>query len=68
MALTYGSEADWVRVLAGSGCELATRSRRVRLGDPELVRDDQRRLVPTAVRPALRVLGVTGFLRLRKVA
>lgn len=35
IALTYGSESDWVKnVLAAGSCELQTRGRRVRLFNP----------------------------------
>jgi deazaflavin-dependent oxidoreductase (nitroreductase family) len=65
VALTYGADADWVKnVLAADGCELVTRGRRLRLVAPEIVRDDRQRLVPAAVRPLLRFMRVTEFLRL----
>ena len=35
IALTYGSESDWVRnVLAAGGCEIAARRRRYQVGIP----------------------------------
>jgi deazaflavin-dependent oxidoreductase (nitroreductase family) len=65
VALTYGAEAEWVKnVLAAGGCELITRGRRHRLVAPEVVRDDQQRLAPAAIRPFLRFMRVTEFLRL----
>jgi deazaflavin-dependent oxidoreductase (nitroreductase family) len=68
VALTYGSEAQWVRnVLAGGGCELETRGRTVALTRPRLVRDERRRAVPPPVRPVLRLLGVAEFLELEPV-
>jgi deazaflavin-dependent oxidoreductase (nitroreductase family) len=68
IALTYGASAEWVKnVLADGGCELITRGRRHRLAEPELVRDEARTLVPAPVRPVLRAIGVTDFLRLRPV-
>jgi deazaflavin-dependent oxidoreductase (nitroreductase family) len=40
LALTYGSESDWVKnVLAAGSCELQTRRRRVRLSDPRIETD-----------------------------
>lgn len=63
IALTYGSEAEWVKnVLAAGGCELIVRGRRRRVASPEVVHDD--RLVPSAVRPMLHFMRVTEFLRL----
>lgn len=64
-ALTYGSHVDWVRnVLAAGGCSMTTRGRRVRLVDPELIVDPDRRLVPQPVRAVLGLLRVTEFLRM----
>jgi deazaflavin-dependent oxidoreductase (nitroreductase family) len=65
IALTYGADAHWVRnVLAAGSCEIQTRGRRVRLTDPEVVRDPERRLVPAPVRPFLGALRVTEFMLL----
>ena len=65
MALTYGTNADWVKnVLAAGGCELRTRRRTVRLESPRLVHDESRRGVPPVVRLALRVGHVADFLSL----
>ncbi|HKO32431.1 MAG TPA: nitroreductase family deazaflavin-dependent oxidoreductase [Candidatus Limnocylindria bacterium] len=66
VALTYSSQVDWVRnVLAAGGCELETGGRVVRLTDPELFVDPQRRLMPFPVRQFLGLVNVTEFLRLR---
>jgi deazaflavin-dependent oxidoreductase (nitroreductase family) len=65
VALTYGAESDWVKnVLAEGGCDLVTRGRTVHLGAPEIFHDETRRSVPRLVRPILRLLGVTDFMRL----
>jgi deazaflavin-dependent oxidoreductase (nitroreductase family) len=65
IALTYGI-GDWVRnVLAAGHCELETRGRRVRLVDPRVAHDPDRRKVPPGVRPILRLIGVADFLHLR---
>lgn len=65
IALTYGSDADWVKnVLAASSCELEVDCRRVHLAHPRIVRDPRRRLVPALVRPILRLVGVKDFLEL----
>jgi deazaflavin-dependent oxidoreductase (nitroreductase family) len=66
IALTYGRESEWVRnVLAAEGCELITRGRRMRLTSPEIRHDERQRLVPRAIRPALRLLRVADFMQLR---
>ena len=54
VALTYSSQVDWVRnVLGAGGCELETGGRVVRLTDPELFVDRERRLMPFPVRQFL---------------
>jgi hypothetical protein len=66
IALTYGSQVNWVRnVLAAGECELETGGRVVRLTDPELFVDPSRRLMPFVVRIFLGLMNVTEFLRLR---
>ena len=66
IALTYGTEAEWVRnVLAALGCQLVTRGRRQRLAASAIVHDKSRQLVPPPVRPILRLLRVDDFLRLK---
>jgi deazaflavin-dependent oxidoreductase (nitroreductase family) len=66
VALTYGTESEWVRnVRTAGGCELITRGRRKRVGSPEIRHDESRRLVPALVRPVLRLLRVTDFMHLR---
>jgi deazaflavin-dependent oxidoreductase (nitroreductase family) len=65
IALTYGSDVQWVRnVLAAGGCELETRGRTIMLSDPRVVRDPSANLVPQPVRTFLRLMHVTEFLRL----
>ncbi|HEY3018491.1 MAG TPA: nitroreductase family deazaflavin-dependent oxidoreductase [Gaiellaceae bacterium] len=66
IALTYGTESDWVRnVLAAGGCALVRRGRRTQLTAPALFHDESRRPVPRLVRPMLRLLGVADFMRVR---
>jgi deazaflavin-dependent oxidoreductase (nitroreductase family) len=66
IALTYGTESEWVRnVRTTGGCELITRGTRTRVGSPEIRHDESRQLVPALVRPVLRLLGVTDFMHLR---
>jgi deazaflavin-dependent oxidoreductase (nitroreductase family) len=65
-ALTYGRDVNWVRnVVAAGECTITTRGRKVRLVEPELIRDPTRRLVPWPVRVILRLLRVSHFLRMR---
>ncbi len=67
IALTYGSNTDWVRnVLAAGGCSLAVRGKQVQLGDPRIVTYEERRPVPAVVRQMLGLLGVTEFLFLNR--
>jgi deazaflavin-dependent oxidoreductase (nitroreductase family) len=69
VALTYGPCTDWVRnVLAARECLLERRGRRVRLGNPRVVRDPSRRLVPIPVRLVLRIIGADYFLLLDAAA
>ena len=66
MALTYGSDVDWVKnVVAAGGCELRTMRRDIRLVDPELFIDPQQRQMPLLIRGFLRFNRVTEFLRMR---
>lgn len=65
VALTYGSDSDWVRnVLAAGECELATRGQRFRLVSPRVYRDATRRDMPAVVRPILGLVNVDEFLAL----
>jgi deazaflavin-dependent oxidoreductase (nitroreductase family) len=65
-ALTYGADVQWVKnVVAAGGCTLRTRGRDVRLIEPELFVDPDRRLMPHVVRVLLRFDRVTEFLRMR---
>ena len=64
VALTYGAETDWVKnVLAQGGCEIIRRGRRIALGHPRLVGEDEgMSRMPGLIRPAVRLIGVTDFL------
>lgn len=67
-ALTYGSDADWVRnVVAAGHCDVITRRRRYALTDPQVYVDTGRTDMPTLppVRYLLGMLGVSEFLYLR---
>ncbi len=67
VALTYGAERDWVRnVVAAGGCGLLRGGRRLSLADPRLLGGRAGlRLMPRPLRPVMRLIGVTEFLRLR---
>jgi deazaflavin-dependent oxidoreductase (nitroreductase family) len=68
-ALTYGSEANWVRnVVAAGAVDLRIGNRIIHLGSPEVFVDRRRSLMPAPVRLFLRLLGVTEFLRMRPAA
>jgi len=65
-ALTYGSDVQWVKnVLAAGEATLEKRRRRIRLVDPVLIVDAERRLMPFPVRQVLGVMRVSEFLRMR---
>jgi deazaflavin-dependent oxidoreductase (nitroreductase family) len=66
IALTYGSDADWVRnVLAAGGCELETRRRHYSAGAPRVYRDENAADMPPFIRFMLRrVLKAPEFLSL----
>ena len=69
IALTYGSDVQWVKnVIAAGGATLEVRRRRIRLVDPELFVDPQRRLMPFPVRQILGLMRVSEFLRMRPAA
>ena len=67
IALTYGSDRDWVHnVLVAGRCHVETRGRRLLLVEPRIVKDEGRTLAPPPVRAILKALGVTEFLELRE--
>lgn len=69
VALTYGPDADWVKnVLAAGECELTTRGRTIRLHQPRVVRDEERRAMPFVVRHILRLIDASDFLYLTKAS
>ena len=68
-ALTYGSDVQWVKnVVAAGEATLEVRRRRIRLIDPELLVDPERRLMPPVVRAVLGLMRVSEFLRMRPAA
>jgi deazaflavin-dependent oxidoreductase (nitroreductase family) len=67
IALTYGSDSQWVlNVLAAGAADIETRGQHLHLVGPEVVRDAQRSLVPTPVRPLLRMANVSEFMLLQR--
>ena len=65
-ALTYGADSQWVKnVMAAGSCEVRTQGRTVRLCEPRIFTDPDRRLVPPPVRMVLQVLDVSDFLSMR---
>jgi deazaflavin-dependent oxidoreductase (nitroreductase family) len=67
-ALTYGPEVQWVaNVLAAGECRIKSGGRWIRLVEPRRFTDTARRRVPWIVRIALRLIGVTEFLEMRRV-
>ena len=66
-ALTYGSDAHWVKnILAAGAADLRIGDRTIHLRDPQVFIDRRRSLMPRPVRVFLSVLRVTEFLRMRR--
>jgi deazaflavin-dependent oxidoreductase (nitroreductase family) len=66
IALTYGADSEWVKnVMAAGGCDVRTHGTTMRLCEPRIFTDPDRRLVPAPVRLALRLLDVSDFMSLR---
>ena len=65
-ALTYGADSQWVKnVMAAGSCEVRARGRTVRLCEPRVFTDPERRLVPGPVRVVLQMLDVSDFVSMR---
>lgn len=65
-ALTYGPEVQWVRnIVAAGGCAVRSMGRDIHLIEPELFTDPACREMPLVIRPLLRFMRVTEFLRMR---
>lgn len=65
VALTYGTEADWLRnVMSSGGCTLTTRGHDYKLINARLFHDESRHLMPFPVKLMLGVTGVYDFLQL----
>jgi hypothetical protein len=64
-ALTYGPGVQWVKnVLAAGTAHLEQRGRTITLRDPRRITDPKARLVPLLIRPFLRFMRVSEFLRM----
>jgi deazaflavin-dependent oxidoreductase (nitroreductase family) len=65
IALTYGSESDWVKnVLAAGSCELQTRGRRVHLYNPHIKTDRSIRWAPLPVKFILDLIDAPQYMQL----
>jgi deazaflavin-dependent oxidoreductase (nitroreductase family) len=72
IALTYGPNTDWAKnVLSAGGCEVVTRGQRVRLTNPRIETDTQRRWAPRFAGPFMKLIlgasNVTEIMRLTRV-
>ena len=68
LALTYGSDTDWVKnVVAAGGCTLITRGTALELTAPRLFHDESRREIRVVERSILGLLHVYDFLELHAV-
>jgi hypothetical protein len=68
-ALTYGSDADWVKnVLAAGNCCIRRRREQIRLANPRLITTEEGMSHMSAgARPVLRLANVTEFLRMDEI-
>jgi deazaflavin-dependent oxidoreductase (nitroreductase family) len=66
IALTYGSDSEWVRNVVTAGeARLITRQREYHVTHPAFVHDGSRQGVPLPMRLMLRLVGVADFLTFR---
>jgi deazaflavin-dependent oxidoreductase (nitroreductase family) len=68
IALTYGSDVDWVKnLMAARGGEIKHRSHTIRIAEPALIPTDTgMAATPRVVRLILRMINVTEFLRVSR--
>ena len=67
VALTYGTESQWVQnVIAARGCDLQTRGRVEHLAAGRVFHDESRASVPWLPRKVLALLRVADFLSLTR--
>ena len=68
VALTYGSDVDWVKNVRAAGrCQLRTGGRNVVLVEPEVIIDPELRFIPLPGRVIERWNGVTEVMRMRAI-
>jgi deazaflavin-dependent oxidoreductase (nitroreductase family) len=68
IVLTYGLDTDWLKNLqAAGGGEVRTRGRTLRVGEPRVYHDEERRGIRPLERSVLRLLGVADFVRLKTI-
>jgi deazaflavin-dependent oxidoreductase (nitroreductase family) len=68
MALTYGTDVQWLRnMIAAGGGRLQWRGRWVDVLEPRQFRDASRASVPWLVRPMLAILRMSDFVEMREV-
>jgi deazaflavin-dependent oxidoreductase (nitroreductase family) len=66
LGLWYGSDVHWVKNIVAAGrCGLRIRGRDLKLIEPELLVDPDRRVLPPPLRLAGRFVRLTEFLQLR---
>lgn len=68
IALTYGSDVDWVKnLMTAGGGEIKHLSHTIRIAEPELIPTNEGMAVmPRVVRLILRMINVTEFLRVKR--
>jgi deazaflavin-dependent oxidoreductase (nitroreductase family) len=67
VALTYGTESQWLKnVIAAGGCDLETRGRVEHLNAGRLFHDESRASLPWLPRKVLGLLKVSDFLSLTR--
>ena len=65
IALTYGSQSDWVKnVLAAGSCELQTRGRQVCLSNPQIKTDQSKSWAPLPVKLVLDLIEAPQYMQL----
>jgi deazaflavin-dependent oxidoreductase (nitroreductase family) len=65
MALTYGPDTEWAKNVQASGrCTVEAPGGTIHVTEVQRLRGDEgRRLMPAPLRPAMRVMGVTDYLK-----
>jgi deazaflavin-dependent oxidoreductase (nitroreductase family) len=65
IALTYGPDVQWLaNVMAAGEGQVRVRRTTVTVGNPRLIADPSGSMIPAYVRPFMRALGVTDYVRL----